>query len=184
MKRYLLFDFFGVICSEIYPIFFKRYFDEEEAMEIKEEIMSKGDLGLLSEEEIYSLIGNKMNMSKDEVRDEFQSLIKINLDVVNFIKEKKDKYIIYLLSNAIDTFLRRILDGNNLYELFDDVFISSEISLIKPNLEFFNYVLKEKNIDPKDAIFIDDNIRNVEAARKCKIDAIHFKDIKDLKMID
>ena len=44
--------------------------------------------------------------------------------------------------------------------------------------------LKEKNIDPKDAIFIDDNIRNVEAARKCKIDAIHFKDIKDLKMID
>ena len=53
MEKVILFDFFGVISSEVSPIFFKRYFNEEEAKRVKEEIMSKGDKGELSEEEIY-----------------------------------------------------------------------------------------------------------------------------------
>ena len=52
MDKVILFDFFVVISSEVSPIFFKRYFNEEDAKIIKEEIMSKGDKGELSEEEI------------------------------------------------------------------------------------------------------------------------------------
>ena len=54
-NKVILFDFFGVISSEVSPIFFKRYFNEEEALEIKEEIMSKGDKGELNEEEVSVL---------------------------------------------------------------------------------------------------------------------------------
>ena len=53
MGKVILFDFFGVISSEVSPIWFKRYFNEVEALEIKEEIMSKGDKGELNEEEVY-----------------------------------------------------------------------------------------------------------------------------------
>ena len=42
MEKVILFDFFGVISSEVSPIWFKRYFNEEAAKIVKEEIMSKG----------------------------------------------------------------------------------------------------------------------------------------------
>ena len=41
-NKVILFDFFGVISSEVSPIFFKRYFNEEEAKKVKEEIQAKG----------------------------------------------------------------------------------------------------------------------------------------------
>lgn len=181
MKKYIFFDFFGVICSEISPIWFKRFFNEEEAMIIKEEIMSKGDLGLLNEEEIYGLISKRMNIPVLKIKDDWNNLIKINKELVKHIKELKNKYKIYLLSNAIDTFLRRILDKNNLYCLFDKIYISSEIKLAKPSLDFFNYVLKKENINPSDVIFIDDNLKNVNAAKEIGIESLVFKDVEVLK---
>ena len=181
MKKYIFFDFFGVISSEVSPIWFKRYFSDEEAMIIKDEIMSKGDKGELKEEEVYELIAQRMNMTPKKIYDDFQSLIFINNELVNYIKELKKEYKIYLLSNAMDTFLKRILSQHNLYELFDKIYISSEMKLIKPNIEFFNYVLNDNNIDPNNAIFIDDNIKNVEGAKKAGIDAILFTNTTDLK---
>ena len=75
MGKVILFDFFGVISSEVSPIWFKRYFNEVEALEIKEEIMSKGDKGELNEEEVYELIASKMNMSPLKIKEDFDELI-------------------------------------------------------------------------------------------------------------
>ena len=109
MEKVILFDFFGVISSEVSPIFFKRYFNEEEAKIVKEEIMSKGDKGELNEEEIYDLIAKRVNETPLKVKEDFKELIHINYELVNYIKELKKEYRIYLLSNAVSSFLRRIL---------------------------------------------------------------------------
>ena len=72
MDKVILFDFFGVISSEVSPIFFKRYFNEEDAKIIKEEIMSKGDKGELSEEEIYDVISKRVNVTPLKVKEDFK----------------------------------------------------------------------------------------------------------------
>ena len=180
-NKVILFDFFGVISSEVSPIFFKRYFNEEEALEIKEEIMSKGDKGELNEEEVYELIASRMNMTPLKIKEDFNDLIKINFELVEYIKELKKEYRVYLLSNAMSSFLRRILDKYNLYELFNEVYISSEIKLIKPYEEFFNYVINKEKIDPSNAIMIDDNKENIDGALSCNLNGIIYTDVKDLK---
>lgn len=181
MDKVILFDFFGVISSEVSPIFFKRYFNEEDAKIIKEEIMSKGDKGELSEEEIYDLISKRVNITPLKVKEDFKELIHINNELVSYIKELKKEYKVYLLSNAISSFLRRILKENNLYELFNEVYISSEIKLIKPYKEFYNYVIEKENLDPSLCIMIDDNKKNIEGAINCKLNGIVFTNNKDLK---
>ena len=181
MEKVILFDFFGVISSEVSPIFFKRYFNEEEAKLIKEEIMSKGDKGELNEEEIYDLIAKRVNETPLKVKEDFKELIHINYELVNYIKELKKKYRIYLLSNAVSSFLRRILKENNLYELFNEVYISGEIKLIKPYKEYFNYVIEKENLDPSMCIMIDDNKKNIEGAISCNLNGIVFINNKDLK---
>ena len=181
MEKVILFDFFGVISSEVSPIFFKRYFNEEEAKIVKEEIMSKGDKGELSEEEIYDLIAKRVNETPLKVKEDFKELIHINYELVNYIKELKKEYRIYLLSNAVSSFLRRILKENNLYELFNEVYISGEIKLIKPYKEYFNYVIEKEDLDPSMCIMIDDNKKNIEGAISCNLNGIVFTNNKDLK---
>ena len=181
MEKVILFDFFGVISSEVSPIFFKRYFNEEEAKRVKEEIMSKGDKGELSEEEIYDLIAKRVNETPLKVKEDFKELIHINYELVNYIKELKKEYRIYLLSNAVSIFLRRILKENNLYELFNEVYISGEIKLIKPYKEYFNYVIEKEDLDPSMCIMIDDNKKNIEGAISCNLNGIVFTNNKDLK---
>ena len=179
-NKVILFDFFGVISSEVSPVFFKRYFNEEDAKIIKEEIMSKGDKGELSEEEIYDLISKRVNVTPLKVKEDFKELIHINNELVTYIKELKKEYKVYLLSNAISSFLNRILKENNLYELFTKVYISSEMKLIKPNKEFFNYVIEKENLDPSLCIMIDDNKKNIEGAIKCNLNGVIFTNNKDL----
>ena len=181
MEKVILFDFFGVISSEVSPIFFKRYFNEKEAKIVKEEIMSKGDKGELSEEEIYDLIAKRVNETPLKVKEDFKELIHINYELVNYIKELKKEYRIYLLSNAVSSFLRRILKENNLYELFNEVYISGEIKLIKPYKEYFNYVIEKENLDSSMCIMIDDNKKNIEGAISCNLNGIVFTNNKDLK---
>ena len=181
MEKVILFDFFGVISSEVSPIFFKRYFNEEEAKIVKEEIMSKGDKGELNEEEIYDLIAKRVNETPLKVKEDFKKLIHINYELVNYIKELKKEYKIYLLSNAVSSFLRRILKENNLYELFNEVYISGEIKLIKPYKEYFNYVIEKEDLDPSMCIMIDDNKKNIEGAISCNLNGIVFTNNKDLK---
>ena len=53
MEKVILFDFFGVISSEVSPIFFKRYFNEEEAKIVKEEIMSKEET-IVEEQSLFT----------------------------------------------------------------------------------------------------------------------------------
>ena len=82
----------------------------------------------------------------------------------------------------MDTFIKRILDKYNLNILFDKIYISSEMKLAKPDISFFNYVLDKENINPKEVLFIDDNIKNIEGAKKVKIDSILFKN--NIELID
>ena len=103
MRKVILFDFFGVISSEVSPIFFKRYFNEEDAKTIKEEIMSKGDKGELSEEEIYDLISKRVNITPLKVKEDFKELIHINNELVSYIKELKKEYKVYLLIHNFAT---------------------------------------------------------------------------------
>jgi len=42
-------------------------------------------------------------------------------------------------------------------------------------------ILSRYNIDPKQALFIDDNMRNVHAAEALGIHAIHFRSPQQLK---
>ncbi len=176
MKKIILFDFFGVICSEIAPIWFRRYFGNEDADRIKHEIVAPGDLGKRSEDEVFRLAAAACYVYIEQVRDEWYALAKINTELVEFIKNVKKEYPVYLLSNAIDTFLKTIIYKNNLDNLYVKAFISSEIGLAKPDVEYFRYCLSAIGASPEECVMIDDNPANIAAARNAGIDGILFRD--------
>lgn len=181
MNKIILFDFFGVISSEIAPFWFRRYFDDDEADRVKMEIVTPADRGDITEDELFENISRLIGVSPEVVREEWMSLVRIDNKLVEYIKELKRTHKVYLLSNAIGPFIREIMDKHSLYSLFDEVFLSSEIHLIKPDAEYFNYCLDKIGANPDDCVFTDDNMKNVMGARAVGIRAIHYTSLTDYK---
>lgn len=57
---------------------------------------------------------------------------------------------------------------------FDGIVVSGEAGVIKPSPEIFRILLERFDLRADDAVFVDDNLRNVEAAAALGIDAHHF----------
>jgi 2-haloacid dehalogenase len=63
---------------------------------------------------------------------------------------------------------------------FDGIVVSGEEKTRKPFKEIYNITLNRFNITPEKSVFIDDNLRNIEAATALGINSIHFKNSKAL----
>ena len=181
MEKIILFDFFGVISSEIAPFWFRRHFNDAEADRVKMEIVTPADRGDITEEELFENISAYLGVPKEVVRSEWLELVKIDTELVEYIRELNKCHRVYLLSNAIGSFIGNILEENSLYSLFDDMFISSDIHLIKPDEDYFRYCLERIGAEPSQCIFTDDNIKNIEGARRVGITGIHYKSFSDYK---
>ena len=64
---------------------------------------------------------------------------------------------------------------------FHGLLLSGETGLMKPDPQFFQMLFDRYAIDPTDAIYIDDHLSNVEAARRLGMRAIHFTDPDSLR---
>ena len=177
----IIFDFFGVICSEIAPFWFEKYFPQDEAKRLKNLYAPPADLGEVSENELFSSLGMLVQKTADEVKTEFKSYIKIDDGVVDLIKKLKPTYKLGLCSNSPSNFIRTILEKNNLTELFDEIVISSECGIIKPDRKIYELILENLSTKAIDSIFIDDNLVHVEAAQTLGIKTILFSDSESLK---
>ncbi|HQU53415.1 MAG: HAD family phosphatase [Lewinellaceae bacterium] len=64
---------------------------------------------------------------------------------------------------------------------FEDIVVSGEEKLIKPNAGIYQVLFERNQLNARAGLFIDDNANNVEAARACGMEAIHFKHPEQLK---
>jgi len=105
---------------------------------------------------------------------------KPNLDIINLVERLKDNYKIGCLSN-IENQIAKYNLNRGLFDVFgDNVFLSCEMGIMKPNPEIFNIVLKKLGSVPEETIFIDDNPENIKAANKLGIHGILFKGYEQL----
>jgi 2-haloacid dehalogenase len=59
-------------------------------------------------------------------------------------------------------------------DAFDDMVISAEIGIAKPDVRIYQAAMQNLHVLPPESIFLDDTLRNVEAARNIGMHAIHF----------
>jgi len=95
---------------------------------------------------------------------------------VEIFRELKEggNYKMYALTNwSAETFPKALA----LYEFlhwFDGRLVSGEEKMRKPFPEFFQLLLDRFNIKKEEALFIDDNLRNAEAAKDFGLETIRF----------
>lgn len=91
-----------------------------------------------------------------------------------------NKYKIYALTNwSAETFPVALLRFDFL-SWFDGIVVSGTEKMRKPAPEFYQILLDRYQVNPQEALFIDDNYRNILAAEKLGIKSIHFTSAEQL----
>jgi len=77
--------------------------------------------------------------------------------VENLLKGlRKDGYRLGVISNWDNT-ARKILEENDLADYFDNIIISSEVGVAKPDPQIFELAFKEAGVMPEECLYIGDN---------------------------
>ncbi len=78
---------------------------------------------------------------------------------------KQQGYHLYLLSNNNDACWQDILDHYDM-SVFDEVFLSHVLHMVKPNPALFEYVHEKLCLNPEQTVFVDDIEENRRAAQQ------------------
>ncbi|MGE3279572.1 MAG: HAD family hydrolase [Alphaproteobacteria bacterium] len=187
MRRAIIFDFFGVICSEVAPFWLLRYFSDVEAAALKQGLIHEADLGRISQEMLFQKLGEMAGISSLQVDREWRSLVEMNVPLLSALRELRNQTSrLGLLTNSPSPFFRNIIENHQLEGLFDKILVSSEVGIAKPDPRIFQMMLMDLDIGARDAVMIDDNPENIAGACAVGMHGLIFRTnnqiIKDLDM--
>jgi putative hydrolase of the HAD superfamily len=95
--------------------------------------------------------------------------------VVHKIRELKGRGLrLGLLTNNVKEFGDHWRTMFPLEELFEEVVDSSHVGMRKPERAIYELTCSRMGIEPGEAVFVDDNPDNVEAARAYGMETVHF----------
>ena len=99
------------------------------------------------------------------------------VEILDKLISKKEFKIVALTNWSHETF-PIALDRFDFLHWFDGIVVSGEEKTRKPFKEIYETTLNRFQINAEESIFIDDNLRNIEAAKTLGINGIHFKSPK------
>jgi len=102
---------------------------------------------------------------------------------VDLLKELKDSdsTMLYALTNWSAETFPIALERYEFLSWFDGRLVSGEEKTRKPFVDIYEKLLSRFNINPTEAVYIDDNFRNLHPAKELGMYTIHFKNPGELR---
>jgi putative hydrolase of the HAD superfamily len=102
--------------------------------------------------------------------------------VLNKVKELSDSGIkCFVATNQEKYRSEYIWNVMGLKDYFEKFYTSSELGFKKPSHEFYEYILKDLDINSKEVFFIDDDEDNIKGAEEMKIKSHLYKNFEDFE---
>lgn len=133
-------------------------------------------VGEMTSEEFLRLVLSHCDegITREDVIEAWNACIgqipRYRLDMIKELRRKG--YHTHLLSNTNDLHWEEIKrlyfseEGYTCQDLFDQVFVSHEVHLAKPDKEIYHFAIQKIGQLAEKCYFIDDTLLNVEAAKK------------------
>lgn len=114
-------------------------------------------------------------------REMLKGPIQPTVDMLKLLKDS-NRYRLLALTNWAAESFPVALERFEFLQWFESILVSGEENMKKPEPAIFELLLDRYQVDRDSAIFIDDNIANVLAARGLGIETIHFTDSQSCKL--
>ena len=149
-----------------------------------------GDLeaGRISEAEFFAECRKycRPGISDNDIRRCFHALLNpIGPETITLLRRLLERFDLYILTNNSSVTMEKTYEdarnaGIDLQQTFRHIFVSQDLRMLKPSQEIFAHVIREIGLKPDEMLYVDDSLRNVEAARTAGMNALHHVPGRDL----
>lgn len=193
----IIFDIGNVLAGFDWEKHFRSFGFTEEIYErlgkatVKSHLWNEFDRGVMSVEEILQgFIDNDPGIA-EEIRmtvQDIRAMVSRNDYAIPWIQELQGKgYRCLYLSNFSERGHRECAAALDFIPYMDGGILSYQEKIIKPMPEIYQLLIDRYNLVPEECVFLDDTLRNLEAAEKFGIHTIHFKNkaqaVEELKKL-
>lgn len=179
MIQAIIFDCFGVLTTDAWIPFKQQYFGDNPALfERAGDLNKQSDGGCISYEHFLGKIGDMAHMTAKEVERAISNNVP-NSELFEYVRQLKPDYKIGLLSNASADWLPELFTPEQL-ALFDVAALSYETHYTKPMPEAYAVVAERLGLPVEACVFIDDQERYITGAQETRMQAIWYKDNRQL----
>lgn len=143
--------------------------------------------GRIREEEVVKVIARKHGVKTDKIIALLGQRRIPNLEVIKLVKRLKKQYKLALVSNTLSSTFRYRIKHYDLEKYFDVLICSAEVGLLKPDPKIFQLALQKLNVNPEEAVLIDDREANIKSVETLGMKGILYEEdnslIRELRSI-
>ena len=142
--------------------------------------------GLISATQFRDEVNELLQSSISD--DDFDSawnamLLDIPRERIDVLERLNESHDLYLISNtneihvpAFNAILEESSGYNDLTSLFLNAYYSHDVKMRKPDVEIYEFVINENQLDPEKTLMIDDREDNLEGAKLAGLGTVQITD--------
>ena len=170
----IIFDCFGllvvaghVLLHQDYPQFSAEF----------TELQRQSDLGFITRQQFNESVAKLTGLSAADVERLYWSVNRFNQPTMDWVHELKvsGKYKIGMLSNISRDWMDVSLPVFDQQKLFDDILLSGDVKVVKPDPEIFRLMADKLAVHPNECVMIDDLSVNIDGAKLAGMQGIVYK---------
>jgi putative hydrolase of the HAD superfamily len=134
-------------------------------------------IGEVTEEAHWLEVARRLKRPESDfprLRDAFFGGDTVDQDIVNMLRSLQKTHKTGLISNAWDG-LRPWIVSQKFDDAFNEMIISAEVGVAKPDARIYQYALEKLGVKPAEAIFVDDVEKNVTASEALGMHGVLFR---------
>jgi len=116
----------------------------------------------------------------DRWQETMNGPIQGTVDILKEIRDSK-KFRLYALTNWSEQTFPWAMEQFEFLHWFEGIVVSGHEKTRKPFPDFFQILFDRYNVNPANALFIDDSLRNIEGAKAVGLPGIHYQSPEQLK---
>lgn len=172
MIRGIIFDCFGVLYQGSIGHLYELAAPDRRADLAN--LAKSSDYGYISREEFLTQAAELIDKSMAEVAAIMQHDHIRNQAMVDYVRSFRPHYKVAMLSNIGRGVMSQLFTDVELDELFDEVVLSSDVGLTKPDPAIYQLTAKRLGLAPEECIMIDDLESNITGAKSANMQGIVF----------
>lgn len=179
MIRAIIFDCFGVLTTDKWKEFVATLSVDQVQPAI--DLNHALDRGFISQTEFFEQISDLTGRSPEHIESVINADMHKNIQLMHYIKVLKKTYKIGLISNVSSNWVRDTFLSPEEAALFDDIILSYDVGLIKPEKAIYELSARRLKCDVQECLFIDDSEGHCVGAIQAGMQSFMYKDFIQCK---
>jgi HAD superfamily hydrolase (TIGR01509 family) len=185
MIKAIVLDCFGVLVIPTEAFMRRKAQQRGETSEMQAQITDlarQADYGFITQTQYEDGVAALTGLPIDQVRRQAKQDYVRNQELIDYAQELRKTYKVGVLSNISSNTMDKFFTQQERQAFFDVVVCSSDVGMVKPNPEIYEYTAQQLGARPFEAVMIDDTQAHCEGAVLAGMTAIRYTDFESFRL--